>query len=103
MEKSYTITREIRPDCQAIIFEFDQDSAQDLFRDFSQLKSLGAHAWRHRRLSSVVWYRRLWLWICYQLRQVRLRFNSRFFPDKPMKFVKLYPTIYPSKREPVNF
>ena len=39
---SYRITHEIKPGCQAIIFEFDQDSAQDLFRDFSQLEE----SWR---------------------------------------------------------
>jgi hypothetical protein len=51
---SYRITREIRPDCQAIIFEWsDRQSEQELLRDFSQLKHLGRHAFRHHRLSAV--------------------------------------------------
>ena len=46
---SYRITHEIKPGCQAIIFEFDQDSQAELFRDFSQQKHLHKYAWRHRR------------------------------------------------------
>jgi hypothetical protein len=58
---SYRITREIRPDCQAIIFEWsDRQSEQELLRDFPPLQHLGAHAFRHHRLSGMVWYRRLW-------------------------------------------
>jgi hypothetical protein len=46
---NYKIIREIRPDCNAIIFEFDQDSEAELHRDFSQLEHLGRYAWWHRR------------------------------------------------------
>lgn len=63
---SYNITREIRPDCQAIIFEWsDQQSQAELLRDFPNLKHLHAHAFRHHRLSGVAWYRRLWLQLCF--------------------------------------
>jgi hypothetical protein len=55
---SYRITREIRPDGDAIIFEWqDRQSEQELLRDFSQLQRLHKYAWRNRR--GVAWYRRL--------------------------------------------
>ena len=57
---SYTIKREVFRDHGAIVFEWrDRQSEQELLHDFTQLKRLPKHAWRHRRLSGVAWYYRL--------------------------------------------
>jgi hypothetical protein len=39
-----------------LFLNLDQDTKKELFRDFPQLKHLGAHAFRNHRLSGVVWH-----------------------------------------------
>jgi hypothetical protein len=46
MKKSYTITREVYPDRNTIVFSWhDQSSLQELHRDFPQLRRLHKYAW----------------------------------------------------------